>query len=369
MKNISMKTIGNCLLAILLLNSCNHSKENANIFAKKPNCIDENFKLKIETTHPIEQIVTESIPLTGVVESNPDNVVHFVSLVSGIISNTYFSLGNKVTQGQVLAELKSSQLLDLQLQSKTLDTQIKVAEKKVQMVQSMFDDGIASQKDLLEAQSELTILKAEHEKINAVLNLFSASTEKGVFLIKSPASGIVTAKSITTGQQISAEGETLFTISDLNEVWVLANVHASNIKYIQPEMKVNIKTLAYPDDLFSGKISSISQILDPDTKVMKARIILKNTDGKLKPGMLVDVIALKELNTKALSIPTSAIIFDNNQNYVLVYKSDCEIEIRPIEIYLKNNGTTFLVSGLSKNEKIITKNHLLIYEHIKNLNK
>lgn len=369
MNSVSLKnTIIGCLAICFLLNSCGNSEEKSNSTESKDYCLDENFKEKIETASPVKQIVTESIPLTGAVEPNPDKVIHFVSLVGGIISNTYFSLGDKVTKGQVLAELKSSQLLELQSQSKTIEAQIKVAETKLQSIQSMFDDGVASQKDLMEAQSELTILKAEREKINSNLSLFSASSEKGVFLIKSPATGIVTAKSIAAGQQISAEGEPLFTISDLNEVWVLVNVYATNVKNIQIGMEVNIKTLSYPDEIFKGKIAAISQVLDADAKVMKARVVLQNTDLKLKPGMLVDVNALKELKTEALSIPTAAMVFDNNQNYVVVYKSDCEIEVRQVEILTKSNGTTFLSSGLSENEKIITKNHLLIYEQIKNFN-
>ncbi|NIK73574.1 cobalt-zinc-cadmium efflux system membrane fusion protein [Thermonema lapsum] len=361
-------TIIGCLAITFILGSCRNSEEKINSTESKSYCLDENFKAKIETTSPIKQVVTETIPLTGSVEPNPDKVIHFVSLVSGIISNTYFSLGDKVSKGQVLAELKSTQLLELESQLKTIDAQIKVAEKKLQSLQSMYDDGIASEKDLMEAQSQLTILKAEREKINANLSLFSASAEKGVFLIKSPASGIVTAKSIAAGQQISAEGDPLFTISDLSEVWVLANVHASNVRNIQIGMEVNIKTLSYPDEVFKGKITTISQVLDADAKVMKARIVLPNPDLKLKPGMLVDVTAIKELKTEALSIPTAAIVFDNNQNYVVVYKSDCEIELRKIEILTQSNGTTFLLSGLREDEKIITKNHLLIYEQIKNFN-
>lgn len=369
MKNMSLNnTIISCLLATLLLNSCRNSGQNSTVPENKPYCLDQNFKSKIEITSPIKQIVTESIPLTGVIEPNPDKVIHFISLVSGIISNTYFSLGDKVTKGQVLAELKSEQLWELQSQYKTIDAQIKVAERKVQSVRAMFDDGVASQKDLIEAESELTILKAEQEKIQSILSLFSANSDKGVFLIKSPATGIVTAKSIAAGQQISAGGEPLFTISNLDEVWVLVNVHATNIKNIQTGMEVSIKTLSYPGELFKGKITAISQVLDDDSKVLKARVVLQNTDLKLKPGMLVDVIALKELNAEALSIPTEAIIFDNNQNYVVVYKSDCEIEIRQVEILKKNSDFTFLSSGLSENEKIITKNHLLIYEQVKNLN-
>ncbi|WP_106568898.1 efflux RND transporter periplasmic adaptor subunit [Cecembia rubra] len=363
-----MKLIFYSILAVVLLNSCGNSEEQSNHSENKTYCLDENFKSKIELEQPKKQLVTEGIPLTGAIEPNPDKVIHFVSLVGGIISNTYFSLGDKVTKGQVLAELRSTELSELQSQSKTIDAQIKVAEKNLQSVQSMFDDGIASQKDLLEAQSELDVLQAERVKINANLHLFSASSERGVFQIKAPTTGIVTAKSISTGAQISAEGDPLFTISDLSEVWVLVNIYATNVKNIEAGMEVDIKTLSYPDELFKGKIAAISQVLDEEARVVKARVVLQNVDLKLKPGMIVDVTALKELKTEALSIPTAAMVFDSNQNYVVVYKSDCEIEVRQVEILTKSNGITFLSSGLSENEKIITKNHLLIYEQIKNFN-
>ncbi|MBW6482979.1 MAG: efflux RND transporter periplasmic adaptor subunit [Vicingaceae bacterium] len=361
-----MKLIPYWILTTILLSSCGNAEEQNNNAENKNYCVEENFRSKIELEQPKMQLVTEGISLTGAIEPNPDKVIHFVSLVSGIISNTNFSLGDKVTKGQVLAELRSTELSGLQSQSKTIVSQIKVAEKKLQSLQSMFDDGIASQKDLMEAQSELEVLKAEKERINTNLSLFSASPEKGVFQIKSPTTGIVTAKSISAGTQISAEGEPLFTISDLSEVWVLVNIYATNVVNIETGMQVNIKTLSYPDEIFEGKIATISQVLDVEAKVLKARVVLQNTNLKLKPGMIVDVTALKELKTEALSVPTSALVFDNNQNYVVVHKSDCEIEIRLVEILTKSNGVTFLSGGLNENEKIISKNHLLIYEQIKN---
>lgn len=82
--------------------------------------------------------------------------------------------------------------------------------------------------------------------------------------------------------------------------------------------------------------------------------------------MLVDVIALKHKNIEAIGIPTHSMVFDDNQNFVVVYKSDCEMEIRKVDILTMSNGTTFISDGLSENEKIISKNQLLIYEQIKN---
>lgn len=330
-------------------------------------CLDSSFTEKLQTDRPVKTTIKENIPLTGIIEPNPDKVIHFISLVGGIVTSTYFSLGDKVNRGEVLAEIKSSQLLELQSQVKTYAAQIKVAEKKLQSVQSMFDDGIASQKDLIEAQSELDVLKAEREKVNAILSLFSASSERGVFLIKSPATGIVTAKSITAGSQISGQGEPLFTISDLSEVWVSANVYATNVRNINTGMNVFIKTLSYPDDVFSGHISAISQVLDEESKVMKARIVLPNPELKLKPGMLVDVNVQRQLQAEALSIPTRALIFDDNKNYLVVYKNPCDIEIRNVEVHSRSNGITYILSGVTETDQVVISNQLLIYEKLRNI--
>lgn len=354
------------LIGILFFSSCSNPEKHPNITEQGNFCLDDNFKSKVELELPTKQVATEGIPLTGIVESNPDNVIHFVSLVGGIISNTNFSLGDKVSKGQVLAELRSTELAELQSLTKTIVSQIQVAENNLRSVQTMFDDRIASQKDLMEAEKDLEVLKAEMERIDANLSLFSASTEKGIFQIKSPTAGIVTAKSISAGTQISAEGAPLFTISDLSEVWVLVNIYASNVTNIDVGMDVSIKTLSYPDQIFEGKIEAISQVLDTESKVLKARVVLQNEILKLKPGMIVDVTALKELQIEALSIPTSALIFDNNQNYVMVHKEACGIEMRRVEILTKNNGVTFLSIGLNEDEQIISKNQLLIYEQLKN---
>jgi membrane fusion protein, heavy metal efflux system len=355
------------LLIFITISGCGNKNSIENASDTDRYCLEADFKQKIEIIQPELSQITEHIPLTGTVETNPDKVVHFVSLVGGIISNTQFSLGDKVTKGQVLAELRSTELSALHSELITLQSQIGVAENRLQSVQSMFDDGISSQKELMEAQSELNILKAEKEKVTSNLKIFSASTEKGIFQIKSPTSGIVTAKSISAGTNISSESEPLFTISDLSEVWVLVNVYATNLQNIKTGMPVNIKTRSYPDEVFSGEITSISNVFDAEANVLKARVVLQNKDLRLKPGMLVDVTAIKHHEIKAFAIPTRSLVFDNNQNFVVIYNNDCDMEIRQVAIHSESNGTTYIESDLNENEKVIARNQLLIYEQIKNL--
>ncbi len=353
------------LLGLLFLNSCGNTEVNPKT---KPMqfCLDDNFKAKVKISQPQKEKVTEGITLTGSIEANPDKVVPFVSLVDGVISKTYFSLGDRVVKDQVLAEIRSTELTEMQAQFKIIESQIKVATKNLQSKQAMFEDGISSEKDLLEGQSELAVLKAEKEKISSNLNLFSASTEKGVFQIKAAQSGIIISKNITAGTQISAGSEPLFVLADLSDVWVMINIYASNVQHIVSGMEVSIKTISYPDEVFKGSITSITQVLDEEAKVLKARVVLKNKDLRLKPGMIVDVTAQKLNEGEALRIDTASLVFDNNQNFVVVYKGDCEMAIRKITLLAKSNGSSFIATGLNEGESIVSQNQLLIYEQIKN---
>ena len=353
------------LMPLALLFSCN---EKETVTEKNEKfCLNDDLKKKVTIEEIKREPVSETFTLTGNVTYNSDNVIQFTSLINGVVTNTYFSLGDYVKKGQVLAEIKSTELNGLQSENKSVESQLAVAQRQLASVKSMFEDGIASQKDLIQAESEVKVLKASLENIKSNLALYSASPEKSVFQIKAPSNGFIVAKNMSSGMQISSGSEPLFTISDLNEVWVMVNIYATDMQNIKENMEVKIKTLAYPDEVFSGKISALSQVFDAEEHVLKARIVMKNTDLKLKPGMSADII-LNKSNASAeslLAVPVKAVIFDDNQNFLVVYKDDCNLEIRQVDPVTKNREVVYFDKGIHENEKIISKNQLLIYESLK----
>ena len=321
---------------------------------------------EISTYTTVNEPVTQSIRLNGQIEYNPNQVVHYASLITGIITKTYFSLGDKVTKGQVLAELKSSELTDLMSQSKTLTSQLTVAKRKLAIAESMFGDRIASEKDLFEAQSEVDILKNEMEKIQSNLSMYNASAEKGVFQIKAPVSGYVVENNISGGTQISGNDSDLFTISDLSDVWITTNVYAVDLPFVQKGMKAFIKSKAYPDETFDGVISEISQVFDPQERVLKARIRMPNKDLKLKPGLTIEAVIRKNSTEMAVGVPAKALIFHNNENYLLIQKQDNSLEARKVAVDVKDNDRVFFKNGIASGEKVVINNQLLLFSETLN---
>ncbi len=328
-------------------------------------CLSETMKNQIEFHEVAYEPIEEWIRLNGKVETNPEKQINFVSLVEGIVVSTHFSLGDAVKRGQLLAEIRSTELSGMQAESRTLQSQLNVAKRQLASVSSMHEDGIASERDLLQAQSEVEVLEAEIDKITSNLNLFSSSGTAGLFQIKAPSSGIIIENNMASGLQIT-EGDALFNISDLSDVWVSINVYAGNVSDIQTGMTVDIKTLSYPDEKFEGTITRMSQVFDTEERVLKALVVLENKDFKLKPGMLVDVLVKKATEEEAFAIPAKSLIFDNNRNYVLVYNDDCDINQRLVDIQVETNGTAYLRSGITAGEKVISKSQLIIFEALKN---
>ncbi|WP_431242300.1 efflux RND transporter periplasmic adaptor subunit [Flavobacterium sp. P21] len=354
------------ILGLMLVYGCG-KKEEVKESKEEKFCIDKELKEKI-TIEPVQKrAVSESINLTGNITYNSDHIVQFNSLVQGIITKTTFSLGDYVKKGQVLAEIKSTDLNSMQSESKSLQSQIAVAQRNLQSVKSMYDDGISSQKDLMQAQSDLDVLKSSLQNVRANLAMYSASSERSVFQIKAPTEGYIVAKSISPGMQITDSSDPLFTISDLKEIWVLVNVYTSNLKNVSENMPVDVTTPAYPGEIFKGKIKMMAKVFDEDEHVLKARIVMDNKDLRLKPGMTADIVIDKSMGGETLvAVPAKAAIFDNNRDYILIYKNDCTIETREINPVIKNNNWLYFDKDVKEGEMVITKNQLLIHERLKN---
>ncbi len=349
---------------LMAVTGCTEKKQEENT-KQESYCISKELKKDLKLVRVDMRSVEESITLTGEVESNSDKTVPYVSLVDGVVIETYFSLGDYVKKGQVLATVKSVSLNEMQDDTQTLQAQLAVAKRKLASVESMYKDDIASQKDLQEARAEVEILQSNISKTKKNMQLYSAG--KGNLQIKSPADGYVIEKNVSNGMPVTAGGEQLFTISNLDKVWVMANVYATNMRHVYVNQPVVVKTLAYPDESFVGKIDAISQVFNENERVLKAKIIMDNNNMKLRPGMSADIVLpINSQDKTAMAIPPKALIFDNNQSYVIVHKTDCSLEVRPVTEISTNSQYIYVEGNLKPGENIIASNGLLIYENLKN---
>lgn len=356
--------IGFGIFAISCSNN-NAEETHNNIHAEKPYCLEEPFRSKVKTAKIDKLPVVDNIHFTGTIQYAQDDLLVFKSLLEGTVSQVNFELGEWVNKGKVLATISSTALNELLENKSNIESQLALEKKQLDIKNNMLNDGLASILEVKELENSIEQLQNSLKSLESNLSIYNSTRQQGVFEILAPKSGYIVQKGINTGVNISALDEALFSISTLDKVWVLVDVHARDIPYVKKDASVTIKTTAYPDLTFEGKIDQISQVLSEEDRVLKARVQLHNKDLLLKPGMNAEAWIDKEIGSKtAIAIPNANIIYHNKKQYCLIYKDDCHIEIRPIDYFAKNDLYSYVNEGFEENEVLVASHELLIFEQI-----
>ena len=241
-------------------------------------------------------------------------------------------------------------------------SELRLAQKNQQVAKEMYADKLNSERDVLTAQKEVERETAELARLKEVLQIYGADRESGA-LVKAPISGYVLEKNINRGTQLrSDDADAVFTISQLNEIWVMANVNESDIGRIKIGLPAQIQTLSYPDRIFRGTVDKVYNVLDQTTKTMQIRVRLTNERMLLKPGMNASVTLAFEETGSMATIPANALIFDRSKQFVMVFHDRRHIDTRAVEVHRSQGNIAYIRSGLKPGEKVITQSQLLIYD-------
>lgn len=349
---------------LVCLVSCRREEPETN--EVKNICVSDSMRSRITLdTARLTNIIAQ-LQLSGEVGFDENKVVKLFPFSSGQVLEVKVSLGDKVTAGQVLAVIKSADIAGNynDLQSSAVD--ISIAKRQLDNAKSLYEQGISSQKEYEEAKENYGKALLANQKIDDALRINGGGNThaSGTYTIKAPISGYIVEKKINAGNFIRADhAENLFTISDLKKVWIWAYVFETDIAGIREGYDAIVRTIAYPDKVFHGKVNRISEVLNPENKVMRIRIDLPNEGLLLKPEMFASVTLDNTESVKAVNIPANAMVFDGGKNYVVVYKNDCDLQLVEVTV-LKTENDRVYVSGIKAGDVIISKNQVLFYNAI-----
>lgn len=322
---------------------------------------DTMMKLCEFTEAKLQDVKTE-IKLFGKVTADNNKMAHVYPITGGIVASVKIELGDYVTQGQLLAVVRSSEVADFQRQLLDARSNVALAEKNLQVATDLFAGKLNSEKDMLSAQKELDKANAELARINEVYSIYHLK-QGSEYMITAPISGFIINKDITQNEELRVDrSDEVFTIAQINDVWVLANVNESNISKVALDYEADVQTLSYPDKIFKGKVDKIFNVIDPSTKAMKILVKINNPDLLLKPEMNATINLRFSENKALIAVPSSAVLFDKSKDWVMVYKDKNNIQTRQVEIYSRMGNVTYITSGIMEHEKVISKNGLLIYD-------
>ncbi|MBL7952903.1 MAG: efflux RND transporter periplasmic adaptor subunit [Flavobacteriales bacterium] len=308
------------------------------------------------------------MPVENTVELNaritPDDgrLANVYPIVGGQVSDVNVELGDHVNKGQTLAIIRSSQVADLERKLIDARSDMEVAEKNLSSKQDLFNSQLLSERKLVEARYELEKAKAKLKGMDEIFSIYQFQ-DGSQYVVKAPISGYVIDKAVVRDETLPEDhDEAIFTIAELDRVWVLADVYESDIARVKEGMTAQITTLSYPDKVFNGHVDKILNMLDPRTRTMRIRITLPNPDVMLKPEMIARVRLVYQEDRSLPAIPASAIISDNDRDHVMVFKDRMNIDTRRVHIDRTTDRTSWVAEGLQPGEVIVSKEQLFLYD-------
>lgn len=305
--------------------------------------------------------VSYSIKFNGMVDFNTDKVVNVFPLISGVVQGVHVAPGDYVKAGQALGTVRSAEIANYNAALVNALAAERLAKKQLDQQQELYKSGLASQVDITSAQSAYQQAVAARVAAQRILNI-NGNNANGEYIIRAPLPGFIVQQNIANGMAIRTDNSTaLFTISDLKQVWVEANVYEANIARVHEGDSVAVTTISYPDKIFHGRINKLMSVLDPASKVMKMRVVLNNPGFLLKPQMFATVTVSNKEQQRSPSVSKAALIFDHSQYYVVVIDPKKNVQIRSVEVTSTDGNTAFIKSGLKPGETVVASNAILIY--------
>jgi cobalt-zinc-cadmium efflux system membrane fusion protein len=362
LSNIRMKKllVGSLFLSsvVLGLQSCDKKKEKAEDAAFM---LSDTMMSKIVLDTVRTEPVRNEITVVGKVIPDENKVINVFPLVGGNVEDVKAELGDYVKKGQTLAIIRSVEVADFERQMIQAKSDLLVAQKNLASTQELFESKLSPEREVIMARKDVDGAQAELDRVKEIFEIYDLN--KGSFYkVKAPIDGFIIQKNVNRGMQLRSDNnESLFTVGQISDVWVMANVSESDIPRIKPGMPANVRTISYPYQVFKGTVDKIYNVLDPETKAMHIRIRLANVGFKLKPEMHATVTLSYEEGQSMTVIPSKSVIFDRSKYWVMVFNSRSNIEARPIDVHSTLTNTTYVQDGLKDGETIISSNQLLIY--------
>jgi cobalt-zinc-cadmium efflux system membrane fusion protein len=320
---------------VFILTACNDGKTN-HVATPAPAAIpkagpgqavfapDSPQLAQIKTESPASALVpVGNVSTPGKVEANANRQSQVSLPVTGRVSSVLVKIGDYVRQGQPLLTIESADIdaaVAAYQQAEAAVTQAKSALAKAQMdldrEKDLFEHGAVPQKEVLNAQAVTVQAKAaveqgmaaqEQARRRLLLYGVSPNTFGQRMTIHAPISGKVLDMSVVVGEYRNDLSAPVMAIADLSSVWVTSDVPETAIRLVRIGQPVQIQLSAYPNETFRGRVTLISDTVDPQSRTVKVRTELPNADGRLKPEMFGS-IQLFEQTEQRPTVPAAALI-------------------------------------------------------------
>lgn len=306
-----------------------------------------NKSIKVQVADIKRGDLVQSVSTSGKIKATEYAILSFQSI--GKVAWVGVSVGDKVKKGQVIASLDTVGLNAYYQQAlNNYRNYQAAAENTLDQVKNHSGDESFSQK--------ATRTAAEVARDNAYDAVLAAQDNLRNAVLYAPFSGVVTDANPASAGVNTGLGTSNYTVVNPETVYFEAEVDETDLPHIKVGQTVDIKLDAYPEDAIQGKVEVIGFVASTSStggNAYKVKINLpENIDMKFKVGMQGDVEIIYNTVANVLMVPSSDVITDSSNSYVLVIENG---KAKKVEVKIGSQAADYeeIVSGLEENQKII----------------
>ena len=365
MRRLGCLTIGWTLAALGAGSGCGGGKSDPKAEAppalKVQTVEDRNvFEADRPEQYPLvaaeQYMAARQLRVTGTVAPDVSRSVPVISLATGRVVEIDARLGDSVKKGQLLLRVQSADLSGAFSDYRKAVADEHLTRTQVERAKDLYDKGAISLNDLQVAQDADAKAKVDVENTREHVRVLGGDIDHpaAIVEIRAPISGVITDQQVTNAAGVAGLGSpNPFTISDLSSVWILCDVFENDMSNVHLGEKAEIRLNAYPDKIFSGAISNIGPVLDPNQRTAKIRIEVRNP-GLMRPGMFVTAVFRGKAAEAHSKGPATAILHLHDQDWVYLPAEGKKFRRVPVTGgEMLAGGMQELISGVSAGQKVV----------------
>lgn len=288
----------------------------------------------------------------------PDNFESFITpKAGGTLIKTYRTIGDKVSQGDLLATVQSQDLIRLNAERSIALDNLQFSRKKMEQERVLFQKRVSPEIDYINAKREYDDAQTRANELNSLISSYGGSGN-GTIEVRAAMSGTVLQVLAAVGSNVTPASP-LFKIANTSQLLAVVNVPADKLNAINPDAKVTVKPQVQEStEEALGKIKYISDVIDPKTRTAQVFIEIAN-QFKWRSGQLVTAQIFENQSTKAMVVREDAL--QNFRDWDVVFiRVGNDFEARPLELGDKYNGFVEVKSGLKAGQVYAAGNSYLL---------
>lgn len=298
--------------------------------------------------------LTGGVAVPAEVQFEASSTAHISPLVSGRMVRVTVRLGDHVTRGQLLGVVASSDVSAARASLDQANARLTAAESTLRRQQVLQTEGIGAQRQLIDAEAQVSQLRAEAGGLRRQLSVFGSGSSGQLSLV-SPIDGVIVEVHGTLGETVTPDRPT-FTVTDPTQVWVRGNVPELEIDRLQQGTAALVRLHAFPDAEFLGTITYVAPALDEQSRSLPIRVTLAAQDTRLRSGLFGSIELIgADAEERTLVVPVGSVTNLNGQDVVFTAGAEAGA-FRPTSIVVgRRAGGFFEVrSGIAEGTRIAT---------------